>query len=143
MADLCARSEQCAYDIREKLFKAGLNPSAVEETITFLINEKFIDDNRFAGSFARDKVKFAGWGRNKIRMALALKRINSTTISEALDSIPYEMYQDSLMRAAKSKARNLELNDYADKVKLMRHLASRGFTSSEASEAVRLIKEED
>lgn len=77
MADLCARSEQCEYEIREKLRKQMLPSSEIEKILSFLIKERFIDNSRYAHSFTNDKVRFSGWGRNKIRQALALRRIPS------------------------------------------------------------------
>ena len=129
MADLCARSEQCEWDIRQKLRKQGLAAGEVDKIIDFLTENKFIDDSRFARSFANDKVRFSAWGRNKIRQALALKRIGRQAVTEALGNIDEKEYIKALQRAGTTKAKNLDLNDYEDKAKLYRYLLSRGFES--------------
>ena len=80
MADLCARSEQCEADIRQKLYRLGLSSGEVQQIVSQLIDEKFIDNARFARSFARDKCRFSCWGRHKIRLALAAKRLSDAEI---------------------------------------------------------------
>ena len=139
MADLCARGEHCAFEIREKLRKMQLAASDANEIVEYLEENRYIDDSRFARAFARDKVKFSGWGKNKIRMALAMKRIPSAEISSALEEIDPEEYIAVAVNAAKAKARNLDLSDYNDKGKLYRHLASRGFEGSVISKAIQSI----
>ena len=139
MADLCARGEHCAFEIREKLRKMQLAASDANEIVEYLEENRYIDDSRFARAFARDKVKFSGWGKNKIRRALAMKRIPSAEISSALEEIDPEEYMAVAVNAAKAKARNLDLSDYDDKGKLYRHLASRGFEGSVISKAIQSI----
>ena len=139
MADLCARGEHCAFEIREKLRKMQLAASDANEIVEYLEENRYIEDSRFARAFALDKVKFSGWGKNKIRMALAMKRIPSAEISSALEEIDPEEYMAVAVNAAKAKARNLDLSDYDDKGKLYRHLASRGFEGSVISKAIQSI----
>lgn len=140
MADLCARSEQCEHEIREKLRKKMLPPAEIDKIIDFLIDGKFIDNSRYARSFTNDKVRFSGWGRNKIRMALAYKGIPSSFISEALEGIDEKEYRTSLMKVSTTKAKNLDLNEYDDRAKLYRHLISRGYESSLATKVIAHLK---
>ena len=140
MADLCARSEQCEYEIREKLRKQGLPSAEADKIITFLIDNKFIDNERYARSFTNDKVRFASWGRNKIRQALALKRIPSSAINEALNEIDEKEYLKAIQRAGISKVKSLDIEDYDDRLKLYRHLLSRGFESSLISKLIEYLR---
>lgn len=142
MADLCARSEQCEHEIREKLRKKMLPTAEIDKIIYFLINGKFIDNSRYARSFTNDKVRFSGWGRNKIRMALAYKRIPSSLIAEALEEIDENEYRTSLMKVATTKAKNLDLNEYDDRAKLYRHLISRGYESSLVTKIIAYLKKQ-
>lgn len=130
MAALCARSEQCTYDIEAKLYKAGLDSEGRANIITELKAGKFIDDSRYARAVARDKVRFSAWGRRKIAAYLAAKRIERTIISEALSCIGQDDYKDALVRSAKAKAGNLDLTSRQDREKLIRHLGSRGFEAN-------------
>ena len=137
MADLCMRSEQCESDIRGKLIRSGLSSSSVEEIVAYLKKEMFIDEKRFARAFARDKVKFSGWGRMKIRLYLIGKRITSEVIADALEGIDMKEYEESLKKLAVSKSKDLNLRRREDNAKLYRRLVSRGF---ESGEVVRIIR---
>ena len=129
MAGLCSRSEQCTSDIRMKLRKAGLNSAQTDDIIRYLEDLKFLSDRRYAKAFATDKVRFSSWGRHKIRTHLAAKRIPSEFISEAMEKIDAKEYAEALDKAARAKAGNLDLKEREDKMKLYRHLISRGFES--------------
>lgn len=136
MADLCARAEHSSFEIREKLRKLMIPASDANEIICYLEENRYIDNLRYAKAFARDKVRFSSWGRNKIRMGLAVKRISASDIREALEEIDEEEYMDAITKAAQAKALNLDLSDYTDMTKLYRHLASRGFESSLISKTI-------
>lgn len=127
MADLCARSEQCPYDIAKKMRAKALSEADIHKVIDELRRRRFIDERRFAASFARDKVRFAGWGRLKIRTALAARRIPQDAVAAAMESIEPADYRDALIRAARAKASALNLKNYDDRARLCRHLLSRGF----------------
>ncbi len=146
MADLCARSEQCESDIMEKLLKLGLGRPEASAVVEELVAGRFIDNSRYARALARDQVRFSGWGRRKIAAKLMSKRIDAGIIREALADIDREEYMEAAMRAGRAKARSLGLAQYDDRMKLLRHLAVRGFEGGVASEVVnrlRLEAEED
>ena len=130
MAGLCAKSEQCSFDIATKLYKAGLPREKREEIMEYLQSHRYIDDERYARSFASYKVRFSGWGKRKIRMALAAKRIPGETVAAAIEAIDDEEYLSTLKRIAESKKRDLDMHDREQRAKLYRHLVSRGFESS-------------
>ena len=136
MAGLCARSEQCTYDITTKLYKAGLPREKREEIIEYLTANRYLDDARFARSFASYKVRFSAWGKKKIRMALAAKRIDSTLIIDALDAIDDEDYAEAIRRVIESKRRDYDPADREQRTKLYRSLLSRGFESDMISNAL-------
>lgn len=140
MADLCARSEQCEADIRQKLYRLGLRPAEVQQTIEKLQERSFIDNRRYACSFARDKCRFSSWGRNKIRMGLMAKRISAADIDAALASIEEADYAAALRRTVGAKSRGLDLfgpDAREARMKLFRHIMSRGFESDRASAAIK------
>lgn len=143
MADLCSRSEQCSSDIKDKLRRLGLSITDTEEILKKLQEKKFIDDTRFARAYASDKARFAGWGPRKIRQYLAMKRIDSASVKEAIMEIDEEIFDISLEKAARIKARKLDLREYEDRCKLMRHLLSRGFSYEKITQCVRRLMNED
>lgn len=136
MAGLCARSEQCTFDITTKLYKAGLAPDKREEIIEYLTANRYLDDARFARSFAGYKVRFSAWGKRKIRMALAAKRINSSLISAALEAIEDKDYHKALQKVIEAKLKEIDPSDREQRAKLYRSLLARGFESDMISKAL-------
>lgn len=127
---LCARSEQCSFDIRRKLYAKGISGSKANEIIETLEQQKFVDDSRYARAYARDKYRFSLWGRNKIKAALAVKRIDSQTIAEALSEIDLKEYAACAVKAIRGKARMLgPLSERENREKLIRFGLSRGYES--------------
>lgn len=142
LVGLCARSEQCEADLRGKIMRAGLRKEDADGIIDFLRRERFIDDFRFARAFARDKTRFAAWGPAKIRAALMAKRIPSDCIREALAETESSDFEEGLMRAARNKARTLDLDSRGDLSKLCRHLMSRGFSYDDFQTALRILRQD-
>lgn len=129
LAGLCARSEQCTFDLRRKLRTWGLPAEDADRIIGELADSCFVDDNRYAAAFARDKVRFSGWGRNKIRAALIARRIPSAMISEAIESIEGQDYEDAAARAIRSATAGCDLSAREDRAKAYRRMLARGFES--------------
>lgn len=131
LQDLCVRSEQCSFDLRRKLYNWGLSADASEKIISSLTADKFIDDERFAEAYTRDKYRFSGWGRMKIKLHLAAKRIDRTTIDSALLAIDDDEYKSLTLKALKAKARTLkEGNTYEGRTKLYRFGVTRGYETN-------------
>lgn len=139
MADLCARSEQCEFDIVRKLRLKKLPMSSISEIIDYLKENRYIDADRYASGFANDKVRFSAWGRLKIRAALIAKKIPSHSIQTALDNIDKSDYTDALRRAVNAKIRSVDLNVYEDRMKMYRYLMSRGFESALISATLKAL----
>lgn len=139
MAGLCARSEQCASDIARKLRTKGLSSADIASVIDELKERSFLDEARYARSFARDKVRFSAWGRRKIRMHLLSRRIPEHLVVEAFESVGEEDYAAAAARAARQKAASLDLSLSDDRIRLYRHLLLRGFESDVARSEIRRL----
>lgn len=137
MAGLCAGAEQCAADIKSKILKQGFDAEEAEGMITYLKQNRYIDDARYARAYAVDKVRFSGWGRLKVRMGLRSKGLEDAVISQALEYIPDSDYEEALWKALVAKAGSLDLHDVKDRQRLYRHMASRGFESQLIISALR------
>lgn len=143
LAGLCSRSEQCEYNLIQKLFKWGLPASDRKEIIDYLKENKYVDDGRYAKSYANDKARFSGWGPFKIRLELSKCKIPPQMIKEALDRVENSVWREGLLKNAESKAKNLDLlgeESYQNQQKLYAYLISRGFPSGASGKAVALMK---
>lgn len=129
-AILCSRSEKCTSEIEEKLKLWGLSTEESEQVIKKLISEKYLDNERFARAYAKDKFRFNHWGRQKIEFMLRSKKISQETVALALEEINDEGYSDELLRLITEKEKTIKAKDKYDKRnKLMRFALGRGFES--------------
>lgn len=127
-AALCSRCEQAPSDIRNKLTSWGLTSHDAEIIIQRLIDERYLDESRFAAAFARDKFRFAGWGRIKIAYQLRFKHISDDIIEDSLSLIDENEYIDSLKHIISTKMRSLTSKEPLQaKAALLRFASSRGF----------------
>lgn len=131
-AKLCSTSEKCSHDVRNKLTTWGLDEQQAEKAIARLVEQKFIDDARFASYFVKDKLKFNKWGRIKIGYALRQKELPDEIIHAALEEIDESTYSEILDQLIRQKARSAgDLQIPANKAKVLRFAAQRGFSAEE------------
>lgn len=129
-AALCSRQEQCSRQIMEKLNHWNISEVDSLRIIEELKQEKYLDDQRYARLFTRDKFRFNRWGKVKITVMLRRKGITESMIKEALNEIDEEAYHQACTRLIKEKALTLkDKNHFARKGKLFRLAAQRGFES--------------
>jgi regulatory protein len=127
---LCASREYCSDDIRIKLNLWGLDKNNTISVINTLIEEKFIDDKRYAEAFVKDRFRYNKWGRIKIAAMLRAKRIDNTIIDEALAVLDEDDYRRSVSEIITSHRAHIKAkNRYDLKGKLMRYGLSKGFES--------------
>ncbi|HPR30903.1 MAG TPA: regulatory protein RecX [Prolixibacteraceae bacterium] len=125
---LCAQSEKCRSEIAEKLFRWGLDETQTEIVLKELIEQKFIDENRYSLFYVRDKFRFNRWGKVKMAYLLRQKKIPDLLIQDALSDIDDEAYLDALKILLNQYARKKHFkNEYDKKARLTRFALSRGF----------------
>lgn len=130
MQVLCSKSEKCSYDVRQKLNNYSLNEEDKNWIIGKLQKEKFLDDERYARFFVRDKFRFNKWGRLKIRQALFLKKMGEKIINQSMDEIDAEDYKRTARLIIGTKNNSLkDRNIFSRKGKLYRFAAQKGFES--------------
>ena len=128
MQSWCAYQERCQHDARNKLYELGLWPEAVENIIVKLIEENFINEERFAIQFAKGKFNIKKWGRVKIKQELKQKRVSDYCLKKALQQIDEEDYLATLTKVIATKKRvTTEKNPIKLKFKLASYALSRGF----------------
>jgi len=125
----CAYQERSHLEVRNKLYGYGLFRDDVEEIISILITDGFLNEERFAKAFTGGKFRIKRWGRIKIVHALEAKGVSKTCIKLALKEIDDVDYQETLNRLIEEKSGMLsqEENDYVKKDKLSKFLIQRGF----------------
>ena len=125
---ICSQQEQCRQDIITRLGKWGIDEPVSLKIIKQLEKDKFIDEMRYAISYARDKIKFNKWGRIKICWMLQQKNIPDGIIDQALDQIDNNEYELLLESELIKKKRSLKSDDqYNKKRKLIQFAIQRGF----------------
>ena len=136
-AGLCCQSEHCVADITEKLLHWGVSREDSDRIIDRLIDEKYIDESRYALAYVRDKVRFSHWGRVKIKSMLRMLRISEQDIRNAFDSFDEDEYLAVLEGVIETKRRSLpEADSYASRVKLIRFALQRGFEMHEITKFI-------
>ena len=128
----CAYQERCHSEVRDKLYSFGLNKMEVEEIISSLIIENYLNEERFAILFAGGKFRMKQWGKNKIKQALKLRRVSDYCINKALKEIDGSEYRKTFQKVAEQKVKTLksEKNIFIKKRKLQDFLLQRGFESA-------------
>lgn len=137
MRRLCSRREYCVSDIRTKLMK-DLEGDAqkVETALNKLIEERYVDDLRYATAYARDKASISGWGATKIRYMLSAKGVAKDVISEALNEVDESKATSRLEKLLEHKYKSLK-DDPQWKIKLLRFALGRGYSYDEVSDQIR------
>ena len=129
LATVCAQAEHCERERRDKLKRWGVEESAQNRIIQRLINERYIDDERYARAFVKDKIRYNKWGRRKVQQGLWLKHIDSEIQQRVLDEIDENEYLDVLCPLLRQKRKTTKAqNDYELNQKLVRFALGRGFT---------------
>ena len=140
LEELCARAEHCEFELRQKLYRWMVPASDADTIINSLKHRRFLDDQRFTRAFVRDKIQYARWGKRKIALALAAKRIERDTVAEALDDIDQSDYENNLAELLKAKARTIDdAKTYDGRTKLFRFAASRGFEPDLVAKYIRKL----
>jgi len=136
---LCSRREYCVFDLRTKLKTRSVSSQEAEQVIEALIQQNFLNDERYTRAFVQDKSNLQGWGPEKIRYALRVKQIPDTLIREALAGIDSHAQKETLFRLLETKRRNLKAaSDIDARNKLIRFAQSRGFTYEDVASALKI-----
>ena len=144
LAALCAQAEHCQYEMLEKMRRWELDDEAQARVMQRLVSERYVDDERYARAFVKDKVRYNKWGRRKVEQALWQKHIDEDIRQQVLDEIDDEEYISVLRPLLKQKRRSTKAaNDYQLNQKLMRFALGRGFTFDIIRQCINLDDIED
>ena len=128
MTKYCAYQERCVKDVSDKLKTFDILEEEKTKILEYLLDNRFVNDERFAMSFVRGKINQSGWGVNKIRFHLIQKGIDKELIDEALGQTDEEVYRQRLIDILKTKAKTVKAaTEYEKKRKLAAYAMQKGF----------------
>ena len=135
----CCSAEHCISEVQSKLRQWGAEERESDEIISQLVDERYIDEQRYAVAYTQDKVRVAHWGKKKIVFMLSGKKIKQSDITYALEQIEAEEYQQMLSKILTTKKRSLKnLSNEVLRNKLFAFALSRGFSYDEINQALNL-----
>ena len=144
LAALCAQAEHCQQEMRDKMKRWEIDETVQNRIIARLVKERYIDDERYARAFVKDKIRYNKWGRRKVQQALWQKRIDDDIQRRVLDEIDEKEYLDVLRPLLKQKRKTIKAqSDYELNQKLMRFALSRGFTFDIIRQCIDVEEEPD
>jgi len=138
IAKYCAYQERCTKDVRDKLKTYDILQEDREKILDYLLDNRFVNDERFAKSFVRGKINQSGWGMNKIRFHLIQKGIAKEIIDEALRQTDEEVYRQRLIDILKTKSKTVKAEtEFEKKRKLAAYAMQKGFEGGLVWEVVK------
>ena len=136
----CAYQERSHHEVRNKLQSFGLKTDTVDELLSRLITDGFVNETRFAKAFAGGKFRMKGWGRLKIEIALKAHDVSSKCIAIGLDEINEDDYRDTLKKLIIKKSEAVTVdNVYKKRDTISKYLIGKGFEPELVWEALREI----
>ncbi len=134
----CAYQDRCTQEVRNKLATFDMPDSEKAKILKLLVDEGYLDDERYASTFVRSKIHLKKWGVNKIKMALRMKGISDETIKNALSEIDPNIYREELVKVLKTKKIN-ESDPYKRKAKLAQYAMQKGYEPGLVWEVIKSI----
>lgn len=139
----CSYQERCHSEVKEKLYSLGLIKTDVEELMSVLVEENYLNEERFAQQFAGGKFRMNNWGRIKISHALQQKKVSSYCIKKGLKEISESDYEDTLLKLASVKWKALKYEQYLTRqAKTYSYLLQKGYEGEWVSKVIARLKEE-
>lgn len=136
----CAYQERSHYEVQQKLYDLGVRKAEHDEIIATLIEEDYLNEERFAIQFVGGKFRMKDWGRKKIYYALKEKKVSEYSIKKALKQIDEEAYQETLRELAEKKYESLKGEQYLlRKRKTIDYLLQKGYESDLVTSTVNSI----
>lgn len=131
----CAYQERSQYEVRNKLYEWGLHQKDVEEIISELIDQNFLNEERFSRAYTLGKFRIKAWGKLKIKQGLKLKGVPDKLIVKSLNGIDMDDYLSKLEQLLEKKSRTItEKDPFKRRYLLSRYAAGKGYESELISE---------
>ena len=141
LKNYCALQDRCQWDVTQKMKEWGLLEMTQNHILEILIQEKYVDEERFAQSFCRGKFIIKKWGKVKITNELKKKKISDICIKKGLEEIELSEYNLLLENLLTKKNDTLrDKNHFTRKSKLARFLIQRGFEGNLVWDKIRELR---
>lgn len=139
----CAWQERCHSEVKEKLGEMGLKETAAAEILARLIEENYLNEERFAKTYAGSKFRMKQWGRRRIIQALKQKQVSEYCIRKGLEEIDAVQYKRTMEELAQKKwtALKTEKNIYAKMAKTRNYLLQKGFEADLVMEHLQQLQQ--
>lgn len=141
MKNWCAYQERSQFEVRNKLVEYGIFNEEAENIISQLIQENFLNEERFALAFARGKFRIKRWGRIKIKLELKQHKVSEYCISKALKQIDGNEYFATLEKIIEKKTKEIkESNKIKKQYKIIKYAMSRGYEQDIIMDAIKKLE---
>jgi len=139
----CAYQERCHQEVKEKAYSFGLRKSEVEQLVSRLIEEDYLNEERFAKQFVGGHFRLKKWGIIKITYALKQKQVSAYNIKKGLLEIEDEAYRKTALQLIKTKWTALKKEQYrVREAKTQAYLVQKGFEPVLVQELIKIIRDE-
>lgn len=132
----CAYQERSHSEVESKLYKWGLESDQVNALIADLIQNNYLNEQRFAESYASGKFRIKKWGRNKIKLHLKQKKVSTYSINKAMESLDEDEYRETLSDLADRKHRETKGTKWEKFQKTYKYLVQKGYESGLVQEVL-------
>ena len=133
----CAYQERCHKEVISKLKDIGMIPAVIDKIVADLIRANYLNETRFAQSFARGKFRIKKWGKNRILRELKIRGISNFNIKLGMKEISDDNYQSTFYELFEKRKQELEkLSKTEQKKKIFSYLFYRGWEPSKIYEAL-------
>lgn len=137
-ASFCTYQERSQQEVRNKLYDYGLHETEVDEVLSDLIVQGFVNEERFAKTYVGGKFRAKKWGRVKILQGLKQHKISEYCINKGMKEIDDVAYETTLIELLEKKSRSvIATNEFERNTKLARYAIGRGFESSIVWEVIK------
>ncbi|MEX0967850.1 MAG: regulatory protein RecX [Bacteroidia bacterium] len=138
----CSYQDRSHFEIKKKLEDWGFPFYEANQLVVHLIEEGFLNEERFARSYVRGRFRMKGWGRNKIRQGLKQRYISDNLVDIAFQEIDEQEYEETLRKTIAAKRKSIKTeNEFVRDQKLAQFAIQRGFEPSLVWEYIKEIKD--
>ena len=129
----CAYQERSIYEVNKKTRAYTDDVKIINQVQSSLLSDGFLNQGRFVDSYIQGKMNQKRWGKQKIKSGLIQHKVPIELIDRGLKAVPQEIHKANVLILAEKKARSLKKdeNPYEKKSKMLRFLASKGYTLSD------------